>query len=195
MYVELAPAGSTPIPGTAGALLRSYLGILAYYLRQPGADCSAGGISDALSMLPGLVTQSIQQVEEEFSVPPSSSSASGLAAILASGWSVAANSPKLLSLVRPMAAGSGSSATLIVLQRPANDVPTLEILALTATLQQGQAQPIQHPPTLSMTGWRTTCTVRDDTLASALAFVADLNRQGRIADLAKTPGYVAIPLG
>jgi hypothetical protein len=199
MYVELAPAGSAPIPGTAGALLRSYLGILAFHFRQPGADYSPAGIAAAVANLPGLLLQDGGHAQQEISVAPSLL-AGGLAAVLANQWGAPAKSPNLLSLARPMVARPGS-ATLLVLQRPANDEPVLELMRLALGLQQSPAQPGQPPQptqqaaTLSIDCARTSWTVLDDTLASSLAFVADLGRQGLIADLAKTPGYVAIPLG
>jgi len=199
VYVELAPAGSTPIPGTAGALLHSYLGILAYYLRKPGADYSPDGIAAAVANLPGLLLQDGGHALQEISVPPSLL-VGGFAAVLANQWNAPAKSPTLLSLARPMVARPGS-ATLLVLQRPANDVPVLELMRLALSLQRSPAPPAQPPPptppaaTLSIDCARTSWTVIDEKLASSLEFVADLSGQGLIADLARTPGYVAIPLG
>jgi hypothetical protein len=198
MYVELAPAGSTPVAGTAAALLRSYLGILAYYFRQPAADCSPAGIAAAIGNLPGLLMQDGGHAQEEIAVAPSLL-VGGLAAILANLWDAPARSPNLLSLARPMIARPGS-ATLLVLQRPANEAPVLESMRLTLNVQRSPAppvqpaQPTQQAATLSIDCARTSWTVFDSSLASSLAFAADLGRQGLIADLAKTPGYVAIPL-
>lgn len=185
MYVELAPAGSTLVAGTAGALLHGYLGILAYYFQQPGADCSSAGINAALGNLPGLVMQDIGQEQHEVTVPPSSI-AGALATVLASQWGAVARSPKLLSLVQPMVDVRAYDASLLVLQRPANKAPVLESLQLSLRLQE--------PTSLSVASMRTSCTVSDDQLASSLAFVGDMSHQGRVADLATTRGYFAIPL-
>jgi hypothetical protein len=214
-YVELAPAASMPGAGTAGALLRDYLAILAFHFELPGADRSATAVSAAIGNLPGLLMQGTLQAHKDVTVT-AGNAADGLAGILANEWGAAAGSPGLLSLTQPMITDLGGGddsrsaqvsfeVTLIVLQRPGSGAPTLGSTTLSLTLRQAEVPitqpdaPAAQPPAPSrslLVGCsRTSFTVLNEQIASSQDFVTDLTRQGLIADLDTTPGYIEIPLG
>lgn len=214
-YVELAPASAQPEAATAGALLRSYLAILAFHFERPGMSRSTSNVDAALSNLPGLLLQATTQTKQSVSVT-SSNVATGLAEILSKEWGTGSDSPELLTLARPVtvqlapthppAGGTSLEVTLIVLERPAHGIPTLGRRTLLLHLQPDDTAPTQpgwtaakgsKAPvslTLAVSFSGTTYTVVDSALASSQSFVRDLSRQGLLADLGSTPGYVAIPI-
>jgi hypothetical protein len=201
-YVELFSAAANPGATAAGSLLRDYLAILAFHLDRPGADRSATAVGEAIAALSGLLMQGTVQVQKDVTVT-AGSAVDGLAGILASEWGTVAGSPDLRSLAGPLIArlGSGGDSvvggdsfdvTFIVLQRPANDPPTLGFSVLSLRLRQDAVAPPSR--SLFIRGSHTTYTVVDQELADSQEFIADLRSKGLIADLATTPGYFAIPL-
>lgn len=210
MYVELAPA-SLPVAGTPAALLRDYLGILAFHFQKPGADRSASAISDAFVNLPGLLLQGSSQSHDQLTLAPTNpqAPASGLAGIVAGVWGIVSSSPRLLPLTQPITGylaagdptapdGSSLSVSLIVLERPASGPPTLGCTELALTLRQNPPSPTSPSVTptrqLSVDWSRTIYSVVDTQLAAAQQFADQLRQQGLIADLANTTGYLSVAL-
>jgi len=207
MYIELAPA-TLPVAGTPSALLRDYLGILAFHFQKPGADRSASAISDAIGQLPGLLMQGTSQSHDQLTLAPThpQAPASGLAGIVAGVWGIVSSSPRLLPLTQPITGylaagdptapgGSSLSVSLIVLERPVAGPPMLGHTELALTLRQNPPSPPVAPTRRLSVDWsRTTYTVVDAELAATQQFADQLRQQGLIADLAKTTGYLLVAL-
>lgn len=207
MYVELAPA-ALPVAGTPAALLRDYLGILAFHFQKPGVDRSASAISDALGTLPGLVMQASSQAHDQLILAPTNpqAPASGLAGIVAGVWGIVSSSPRLLPLTQPITAhlaagdptapdGSSLSVSLIVLERPVAGPPMLGCTELALTLRQTPPSSTVTPTRQLSVDWsHTTFSVVDADLAANQQFADQLRQQGFIADLAKTTGYLLVAI-
>lgn len=212
MYVELAPAGSMPAAGTTAALLRDYLGILAWYLDKPGSVPDAAAISTAIANLPGLVLQNTTQGSDRVAVTRAGpqADASALAGILAGMLGAASTASAMLTLSKPIARhldavdpdgpdGSSLPVSMIVLRRPAGGTPTLEFITLTLTLRESDppTTTVLPPPgpvrELSAVWSVTTYTATESQLASSQQFVDQMRQEGRIADLSRTAAYLAVP--
>lgn len=210
MYVELAPAGSTPTAGTTAALLRDYLGILAWYLDKSGSVPDAAAITTAIANLPGLVLQNATRGSDRVAVTPvGPPSASVLAGILAEILGSAPTAPAMRTLSKPLAGhlaavdpdGSSLPVSMLVLTRPAGGTPTLEFITLALTLRESvppttTAMQPRPGPSLELSAvWSvTTYTVAEGQLASSQQFVDQMRQQGRIADLSRTAAYLAVPI-
>lgn len=209
MYVELAPP-SPPAAGSAGAVLRDYLSVLAWYFEAGGAARTADAIGQAFANLPGLVMQGSTRYADQVKVPAGSQAGSrSLAGLLAGAWGVVPQAARLSALTGPVVAGAkpapagpapGTDAgvPLIVLQRPRGDVPLLGDMALQVSWASAPQADNAWPPSsqrlLSVAWTSTTYALADTGSDAATQFLAQMRAQGRLADLSKTAGFLAIPL-
>ncbi|MCD9031607.1 hypothetical protein LDO32_08805 [Luteimonas sp. Y-2-2-4F] len=209
MYIELA-APSPPAAGSAGAVLRDYLSVLAWYFEAGGAARTVDAVGQAFANLPGLVMQGSTRYADQVKVPPGSQAGSrSLAGLLAGAWGVVSQAARLSALTGPVVAGAKSAPAgsapgtepgvpLIVLQRPRGDVPLLGYMALqvswSAAPEAGNAWPSSPQRLLSVAWTSTTYALADAQSDAATQFVAQMRAQGRLADLSKTAGFLAIPL-
>jgi hypothetical protein len=200
MYLELAAPSSSLVADGAGALLRDYLAIVAFYLAKSGAGHSDASVNQAIGNLPGLLLGSRTQGSEQYDLSSRTAGtvADALASLLGVVWGIGSAASVLSPVTGPIAAaldaGSHSvDAAIVVLQRPAVHPPTLGCTSLAAKLQRRPATPTSPAQCVLSVSWaRTTSMAVDAQLSSSQQFAAQLRRQGLLADLGTTPGYLQI---
>lgn len=219
MYVELGPAARSgregdadvllpPESGTEAALLRDYLGILAFHFGRPGADVSVAGINAAFANLPGLLLRenaAAQTVTLEGNHV--SSELADFAVELAKGWSRVSDWAVLLPVTRAMvgchyeadgvARVPGRTQTAIVLWRPLSASPALGYCTVDLVADPGEPDAFGEPigPRWKANWLHAYYFANGSALDSSLQFASQIQVQGFSTNVASVRGYRAVPLG